>query len=196
MVASHLNKIAAIALVAALSACASPPKRIDNLCSVFQQNAGWVGNWQNAAHAASRKYGIPVPVLMATIRMESGFDGRARPPRTTLLGFIPWKRQSTAYGYSQALDGTWEDYRRLTGNRGARRSNFAHAVDFVGWYHSRSVKELGIAPTDTYNLYLAYYSGHGGYRRGTWRNNASIQNYARRTAEMANRYATQMRQCG
>ena len=75
---------------------------------------------------------MPVHVLMATIRIESGFEQRARPPRRKLLGFIPWTRASTAYGYSQALDGTWDEYRATTGNRGARRTNFSDAVDFVG----------------------------------------------------------------
>lgn len=183
-------------LLLALSACASKPDRINNVCSVFDQKAGFVGNWHRSASSASRQYGIPVPILMATIRMESGFEGRARPPRKKILGFIPGKRASTAYGYSQALDGTWTEYQRATGRHMARRSNFSDAVDFVGWYHNKSANTLGIAPHDAYNLYLAYYSGHAGYRRGSWRSNTSIQNYARRTATMAQTYASQMQSCG
>ena len=32
-----------------------------------------------------------------------------------ILGVIPTGRQSSAFGYSQALDGTWKEYRRLQG---------------------------------------------------------------------------------
>jgi len=188
-------RLGVLVLLLGLSACASKPDRINDVCAVFAQNDGWTSNWQHTSNNAARKHGIPQHVLMATIRMESGFDGRARPPRKKIFGFIPGKRASTAYGYSQALDGTWTEYQRDTGSWSARRSNFADAVDFVGWYHGKSVRTLGIAPHDTYSLYLAYYSGHAGFARGSWRTNSSIQNYARQTAQMADRYATQMQSC-
>jgi hypothetical protein len=184
-----------VAVFLALAGCASKPSNINNVCAVFAQNNGWVGNWQRAARSAERKYGIPAPILMATIRIESGFQQRARPPRRKLLGVIPWRRQSTAFGYSQALDGTWDEYRRATGNRMARRTSFADAIDFVGWYHLRSHQLNGIARTDAYNLYLSYYAGHAGYRRGVWRSNSGMQAAARRAANMANQYAAQMRRC-
>lgn len=192
---SRTLRLLALSSLLGLSACAGKPERINDVCAVFAQNNGWVGNWKNSASKAEREYGVPAPVLMATIRMESGFDGRARPPRKKILGFIPGKRASSAYGYSQALDGTWSQYQAETGRFAARRSNFADAVDFVGWYHGKSVRTLGIAPHDTYSLYLAYYSGHAGYSRGTWRSNTSIQNYARKTARMAEQYQQQMQSC-
>ena len=192
---AHLNKILAVGLLVAVSSCASPPRHINNVCAVFSQNDGWFDNWQRASDRASARHGIPVPILMATVRKESGFKPRARPPRTKLLGFIPWKHQSTAYGYSQALDGTWSEYVREIGNRGARRTSFADAVDFVGWYHAKSASTLGIARNDAYNLYLAYYLGRGGYARGAHQNNPTLQKYARDTAEMARRYEGQMRNC-
>lgn len=186
-----------LALLLALGACASkPPSQINNVCAVFSQNDGWVTNWHRTATTTSAKYGIPVNVLMATIRMESSYESRARPPRRGGFLFFPGRPISTAYGYSQALDGTWGDYLRETGNRSARRTKFADAIDFVGWYHNKSVRTLGIAPTDTYNLYLAYHQGHAGYRRGSYRSKPAITNYARRTANMADRYASQMRACG
>jgi len=191
-----MPRILALVGLLALSACAGKPDRINDVCAVFAQNNGWTSNWQRSANRASRKHGIPAHVLMATIRMESGFDGRARPPRKKILGFIPGKHISTAYGYSQALDGTWAEYQRETGDWSARRTNFADAVDFVGWYHGKSVRTLGIAPHDTYNLYLAYYSGHAGYARGSWRSNSAIQSYAKRTSDMAGRFAGQMQSCG
>lgn len=194
MRASSFSKILAVAPLLALAACASAPRHINNICSVFDQRDGWFNNWQSSAKRAERKYGVPVPVLMATVRKESGFKSNARPPRRKLLGFIPWKRQSSAYGYSQALDGTWAQYKQETGNWGARRSNFADAVDFVGWYHSKTADTYGVAKNDTYRLYMAYYLGWGGYKRGNWP--ANVQAYARSTDEMARRYAAQLRRCG
>ncbi len=192
---SSLSKIVMLGAAIGLSACASAPKHINDICSVFDQRDGWLTNWRRAAYATEAKYGVPVPVLMATVRKESGFQGNARPPRTKLLGFIPWKRQSSAYGYSQALDGTWSHYQVATGRFAARRTNFADAVDFIGWYHAKSVADLGIAPTDTMNLYLAYYSGWTAYKRGSWRSNAGIQRYARETDRVARDYAAQLGTC-
>lgn len=192
---SSVLRFASLLLVLAVSACASKPQRINDVCAVFAQNDGWISSWRQEATTASRRHGIPLHVVMATIRMESGFDGRARPARKMYLGFIPGPRASSAYGYSQALDGTWLQYQRETGRHGARRSNFSDVADFVGWYHRKSVNTLGIASSDTQSLYLAYYSGHAGYARGSWRSNRNIQAYARKTAAMANNYARQMQRC-
>lgn len=182
-----------LCVLAALSACASAPKRINNVCAVFEQNDGWFTNWHSSAKRSEAKYGVPVPVLMATVRKESGFKSNARPPRTKLLGFIPWKRQSSAYGYSQALDGTWAEYKLDSGNMTARRTSFADAVDFVGWYHNRSAEKLGIARNDAYNLYLAYYSGWSAYSRGAI--SPGIRKTAQDTASMAATYASQLQGC-
>ena len=195
MYAYHLSKIALVAALAGLAGCASQPSRINDVCAVFAQNDGWVRNWQRSAYAAERKYGIPVPVLMATVRKESGFKSDARPPRKKILGFIPGKRASSAYGYSQALNGTWAQYVSESGNFGARRASFHDAIDFVGWYHAKTVSKYGVAPGDMYSLYLAYYHGWGGYAKGSWRNNASIMNYARQADDMARKYSTQLQGC-
>lgn len=195
MYASRFSRIVTVALLLALSACATAPRHINNVCAVFDQRDGWFNNWQRAAYRVSGKYGIPVPVLMATIRKESGFKAHARPPRKYLLGFIPWGHVSSATGFSQALNGTWDQYRRDSGNTFASRSSFADAVDFVGWYHAKSAALLNIPRNDAYHLYLAYYLGWSAYQRGAWRGNTGLQRYAKATAQMAADYATQMRSC-
>ena len=141
---SSFSKIVAVSLLLALSACATAPSHINNVCAVFDQNDGWFDNWQSAAERTEQKYGVPVPVLMATVRKESGFKSNARPPRTKLLGFIPWTHVSSATGYSQALDGTWSQYQNESGNWTARRTRFADAIDFVGWYHSKTADSFGV----------------------------------------------------
>lgn len=194
----HLTKIVPAALAAGLlglAGCATQPSRIDNVCAVLEQQNGWISNWQRSAKAAERRSGIPMSILLATIRKESGFRSNARPPRTQLLGFIPWKRQSSAYGYAQALDGTWEHYLRERGGFGRSRSDFADAIDFVGWYHGKTVATYGVAPTDAFSLYLAYYSGWTGFKRGSWRSNAALQRTARATAQMAQDYERQLATC-
>ena len=192
---SHLIKMAPIAFLVLLAGCGTQPSRINDVCAVFAQQDGWISNWQRSARAAERRHGIPAHILMATIRKESGFKSNARPPRTKLLEVIPWTRQSSAYGYAQALDGTWDEYKRERGGFSASRSSFDDAVDFVGWYHARTAARFGVAPHDAYNLYLAYYSGWAGYARGSWRSNARLQKTARDTAQMAQTYARQMARC-
>lgn len=195
MHAYKLRRILTIAPLFVLAACASAPKRINDVCAVFSQQNGLLSSWQSQANRASAKHGVPVHLLMATVRKESGFKANARPPRKTVLGFIPWGRVSSAYGYSQALDGTWTQYVKESGNWGARRSNFDDAIDFVGWYHAKSADTLGIDKADAYNLYLAYYSGWSAYKRGAYRGNASLQRYARETAAMSDKYAAQLQTC-
>ncbi|GHD07893.1 hypothetical protein ACFOEZ_04335 [Tianweitania populi] len=182
-------------LMTALAGCASAPGNINNACAVFNQRDGFFDDWHAAAKRTERAYGIPVPILMATLRRESGFQSDARPPRTKLLGLIPWSRPSSAYGYSQALDGTWRQYRLETGRSLARRNSFADAVDFVGWYHARTVATKGVAPNDAYNLYLAYYLGWSGFDGGATRDNKGVQRYAREMAAMAKRYEVQLASC-
>ena len=179
-----------------LAGCASAPKSVNNACAIFDQRDGWVNNWHKDAKKAERDFGVPIPIMMATIYTESSFQPYARPPRTKLLGFIPWKRQSSAYGYSQALDGTWARYTRETGRYGASRTNFGDAIHFVGWYHKQSNISNGISLNDPYNLYLAYYSGHGGYAKGSWRGNAMVQRAAKKATNISQRYAAQLRNCG
>lgn len=190
---SMVMSVFALALV--LASCASPPRNINNVCRVFDQKDGWFENWRTEANRAERKYGVPVPVLMATLRQESGFQHNAKPPRKMVLGIVPWKRASSAYGYSQALNGTWAQYQRETGNHSARRNSFGDAIDFVGWYHSKTADRFGVAKHDAYNLYLAYYFGWTGYGRGDWRQKAGIQRYARETEKIARNYETQLREC-
>lgn len=181
-------------LTVSLSACASAPSRVTNACAIFEQRDGLFNNWARDAKKAEREFGVPVPILMATIYVESGFQPYARPPRTKLLGFIPWTRASTAYGYAQALDGTWLSYKKDTGRWNASRTDFGDAIHFVGWYHNQSHLKNGIPLTDSYNLYLAYYTGQAGYDRGQFSND--VKQTAQKSAGMAAKYEAQLRSCG
>jgi hypothetical protein len=192
---AHPIRLLSVVTVAVLAGCASPPTQTSNACSIFAEKSGFLTSWRSDAERVSRTYGVPVSVLMATIQAESNFEARARPPRRTILGFIPGRRISTAYGYAQALDGTWADYQNNTGRHSARRNSFGSAIEFIGWYHADSSRRHGIARNDAYRLYLAYHSGHAGYRRGAYQNRPEALRGARRAAEMAARYESQLRGC-
>jgi len=178
-------------LLLQLAACATAPRNTSNVCNMFEDRR----NWYRAAQDAEQQWQIPIPVTMAFIQQESGFRARARPPRTRILGFIPGPRPSNAMGYAQALESTWDDYKRATGRRLASRSDFADAVDFVGWYNSNSTRINGIARGDAYNLYLAYHEGNGGFSRRTYADKQWLLDTAGRVQASADRYDSQFRQC-
>lgn len=181
-----------MASLVGLASCASnPPRQVDNICSIFDQK----GSWRSSAYKAQRKWGIPVPVSMAFIHRESSYVADAKPPRKRLLGVVPWTRLSSAYGYAQATDEAWQDYKAETDRWFVDRDNFADAIDFIGWYNHRSAKQLGIAKTDAYHLYLAYYSGPTGYRKGTWRHSPAVKGYATKVRNKAAAYQRQLGRC-
>ncbi|WP_208442112.1 transglycosylase SLT domain-containing protein [Bartonella raoultii] len=185
------------ALVFLLAGCATTsPIYTNNACAILAHKDGFFDNWGEASKRAEMRYGIPMPIILATINMESSFRHNARPPRTKLLGFIPWKRRSTAYGYSQALDSTWAMYVRSTGRSFAWRTNFADAADFVAWYHRQSVERNGVRFDDAYSLYLNYHMGHGGYARSRGHTTGALAQAAQRMAKMSRQYDQQLRACG
>jgi len=182
-------------LVLFLTACSggkqSPPHNLDNACSIKSTRAGWFKDLRKV----ERKWGVPDYVILATIHQESRFVAKARPPLKFALGVIPMGRRSSAYGFSQALDGTWDWYRSATHNRSARRHNFDDSVDFIGWYMNESNKRAGIAKTDAYNQYLAYHQGHSGFKRGSYRSKAWLVKVAHKVQARANMYKAQLAGC-
>lgn len=179
-------------LLLVLTACVSSrPANTADVCHIFEERR----SWYRAAERTQERWGVPVPVTMAFIYQESAFNARARPARTRLLWVIPWTRPSTARGYAQALSSTWADYQQETGNRFARRQNFADAVDFIGWYNHHSVRRSNIPLHDARNLYLAYHEGHTGFNRGTYQNKGWLLEAATAVERNAQRYAGQYEQC-
>ncbi len=189
-VASRLPLVLLLPL--GLTGCAdAPPGEPSNLCAIFKEK----DDWYEASVSAQKEWGMPVAVQMAIMKQESAFIADARPPREWFLGFIPLSRPSSAYGYSQALDGTWDRYVQSTGHTGAGRDDFADAVDFMGWYARQSQTELGIAPGDAYRQYLAYHEGQGGYARRSYRQKPWLMDVARKVASTADRYQRQLDSC-
>lgn len=189
------NVALAAAVLLSLSACASnlePPRNPENACAILAERS----DYHRAFLKAERKWRIPGHVMMATMYQESSFRGDARPPRkkSRFLAF-PAERISSAYGYSQALDGTWSDYTKSAGRTGARRDNIHDAADFMGWYMNESSRALGIRRSDAYSHYLAYHEGWGGYRRGSYRVKGWLMNVARKVEARSKRYSQQLATC-
>jgi hypothetical protein len=188
-----MRPLIAFALASTLAACASldPPAQADNACSIFAQKKPW---WR-AAKDAEDRWGLDPALALAIIHQESAFNHDARPPRKDGFLFIPGERPSSAFGYAQALEPTWAEYRKAAGRPGADRDSFEDSVDFIGWYTTVSSKRLGLKPTDARNHYLAYHEGHGGFERGTWRDKRWLIQVAAKVEANHRRYAAQIKQC-
>lgn len=178
-------------LLLLVSCTTAPPRNVNDACAIFAE----YDDWYPDAKAASQRWKVPIPVLLAIIHQESAFQADAQPPRRWHLGFIPGARPSSAYGYSQALDGTWDRYIATTGKPGADRDDFADAVDFIGWYVNETTLRNGVARSDAYNQYLAYHEGQGGFAKGTYRNKPWLLELARKVSRQAARYDSQLARC-
>ena len=178
-------------LLAMLAGCVSaPPQQVANLCAVFDEYPAWYDH----AKASEERWGTPVHVQMAFVHQESRFVGDAKPPMDWFL-FIPLGRASSAEGYAQIQDPAWTDYTNATGGLFKSRSDMEDALDFIGWYNSISRSRLGISLWDPKNLYLAYHEGHGGYSRGSYRNNDKLLGIADKVDYRAREYGAQLKQC-
>ncbi|MDO9526105.1 MAG: lytic transglycosylase [Gemmobacter sp.] len=169
----------------------SAPRNLDDACDIVRERP----KYHSAMRATERRWGVPVPVQMAMIHQESKFIGNARTPFRYSLGVIPMGRQSSAYGYSQALDDTWREYQQETGRGGARRDRINDATDFMGWYMTQSRDRLGIPLADARNQYLAYHEGRTGFARASYNAKPWLVAVAGRVADRASRYDAQLRAC-
>lgn len=167
------------------------PRDLDNACAILNERP----EYARAFQASARRWGIPAHVQMATIYQESKFISDARTPYRWTLGVIPTGRISSAYGYSQALDGTWDEYMRDAGRWGARRTDIHDAADFIGWYMAQSTERLGISPIDARSQYLAYHEGRTGFVRGNHNSKPWLLRVSAEVDARAQRYLAQMSSC-
>ena len=169
----------------------SAPRQLDDACAILRERPQYL----RAMERAERRWGIPVHVQMATIYQESKFVGNARTPHTFALGVIPMGRQSTAYGYSQALNGTWEEYQDGPGGRRAKRDNIGDATDFMGWYMDESSRRLGISKDDAAAQYLAYHEGRTGYANQSYLGKPWLVEVAAKVGARSEMYREQLAYC-
>ncbi|SPT68912.1 Uncharacterized protein conserved in bacteria [Anaerobiospirillum thomasii] len=174
-----------------LSACSTtPPANPRDLCSIFQEK----DSWYVAAHKVHKKYGVPINVAMSIMFHESGFVDDAKPPMRWFL-FIPYGRGSSAYGYAQAQDAVWSEYLEEQGSYFSDRDDFDDALDFIGWYMTKSKKINNVPLTDAYRQYLNYHEGWGGYASGSYKGKDSLLRIAQSVKRMSDNYKQQLLKC-
>jgi len=188
-----MKKILLLALLSlSLGGCLSTPAvTVNNICSLMDEEV----SWYRSVKAAEKKYNAPAYVSLAIMYQESHFASDAQPPREKLFGVVPWFRPTTAYGFAQVKDATWEWYQLKTGNDSADRDDFDDAADFVGWYINQSATRSGISRTDAYNQYLAYHEGHGGFNKKSYNKKPWLKKVAQKVDDNAQRYKRQLKQC-
>jgi len=172
-----------------ITGCSSIPQNTSNSCSIFNERYLWYKH----AKKTELKWGTPIYIQLAIIKMESDFDWLAKPPRQKLFKIIPFKRPSSSFGYSQAVKGTWEQYKNETGNKLATRTRFKDSVDFIGWYTNKTESLLKISKKDAFRQYLAYHEGWGGYK--SYKSNQKAIDLAQRVKKQSNKYKIQLQDC-
>jgi hypothetical protein len=174
-----------------LTSCSTyQPTQVEDVCKIFFGET----DWYKDARKANKRWGTPIGVMMAIIKQESTFRADVRPERPKFF-FIPLPRKSSAYGYAQAQDPAWNDYRDDTGNWSHDRDDFGDAINFVGWYTNTSSKRLGISKWDPYKQYLAYHEGWGGYSRGSFNKKPQLLKVAKKVQRQAGIYGAQLKKC-
>ena len=173
--------------LASLAGCSTtnvkPPRNQANACAIFDEK----GKWEKPTFQAAYDWGVSPGTILSFIKHESSFRHDARPVDKN------GKAISSAYGYSQALNGTWSDYEKARGN--SKRKKYDDSADFIGWYIDRIAKLTGLDKSDTKNLYLAFHEGPGGFKRGSYNNKTWLINYADRVQSQAQIYDNQLYRC-
>ena len=172
-----------------LYSCSSIPSNTSNSCSIFDERYLWYKHTKKV----EQKWGTPIYIQLAIIKMESDFDWLAKPPRQKIFKIIPFKRPSSSLGYSQAVKGTWEQYKKETGNKLATRIRFKDSVDFIGWYTNKTEKILKISKKDVFRQYLAYHEGWGNFKN--YKENAKVIKLAKKVEKQSKIYKKQLKDC-
>ena len=172
-----------------ITSCSSIPSNTSDGCSIFKERYLWYKH----AKRSEQKWGTPIYIQLAIIKWESGFDWLAKPPRQKIFKVIPYKRPSSSFGYSQAVKGTWEQYKKETGNKVASRARFKDSVDFIGWYTNKSKSILNISQKDAFKQYVTYHEGWGNYKY--YKKKEKVINLAKRVEKQSFIYKKQLSKC-
>ena len=172
-----------------VTSCSSSPTNTANSCSIFNERYLWYKHTKKV----EQKWGTPIYIQLAIIKMESDFDWLAKPSRQKIFKVIPYKRPSSSFGYSQAVKGTWKQYKKETGNNLATRARFKDSVDFIGWYTNKTESILKISKKDAFKQYLAYHEGWGNFKN--YKQNNKVIELAKKVEKQSNLYKKQLLKC-
>ena len=132
-------------------------------------------------------------IQLAFIKFESDFHWLAKPKRQKLFKIIPFKRPSSSFGYSQAVKGTWKQYKEEQNKPLALRTRFKDSVDFIGWYTNKTEKILKVSKKDAFKQYVAYHEGWGNFKN--YKTNKKVINLANKVEKQSNIYKKQLQNC-
>ena len=172
-----------------LYSCSSIPKNTNDGCAIFSERYLWYKH----SKKVEKKWGTPIYIQLAFIKMESDFDWLAKPERQKIFKVIPYKRPSSSFGYSQAVKGTWKQYKNETNNPLATRTRYKDSVDFIGWYTSKTEKILKIPKHNAFKQYIAYHEGWGNYKN--YKKNKKIVQLAKKVKIQSDKYKRQLENC-
>ena len=187
----NILKLACIIFIFFVACTTNQQINTANSCIIFEQKKNWYKSTKNSFD----KWGTPIELQLAIINQESSFTQFAKPERKKIFGIIPGSRPSTAFGFAQVTNPTWDWYKTKTGNKNASRANFTDVTDFIGWYVTKSEEIVGISKKDFYNQYLAYHEGQGGWKKGTHKNKKWLIEVAKNVERNANMYNNQLKDC-
>ena len=183
------NKLIFLFLFFFIFSCSSIPKNTADSCSIFSERYLWYKH----AKKTEQKWGTPIYIQLAFIKMESDFDWLARPERLKIFKVIPYRRPSSSFGYSQAVKGTWKQYKEETNNKLATRTRFKDSVDFIGWYTNKTEKLLKISKKDAFRQYIAYHEGWGNYKK--YKEKPKVILLAKKVQQQSDKYKRQLKKC-
>ena len=183
------NKLIFLFLFFFIFSCSSIPKNTADGCSIFSERYLWYKH----AKKTEQKWGTPIYIQLAFIKMESDFDWLARPERLKIFKVIPYRRPSSSLGYSQAVEGTWKQYKEETNNKLATRTRFKDSVDFIGWYTNKTEKLLKISKKDAFRQYIAYHEGWGNYKK--YKEKPKVILLAKKVQQQSDKYKSQLNRC-
>jgi hypothetical protein len=187
-----LNKnLIYLVLFSFIASCSSVPKYPQNACKIFGENY----LWYKSAKKSSETYGAPIHIILSFVNKESGFNRWAKPKRKKLFKIIPYKRPSSSFGYSQAVNKTWDLYKQETNNQLALRTRFKDSVMFIGWYIKKTNKINKVPLNDSYRQYLNYYLGWGNYAKKVYKTDKNSILYAKSVEKQSKIYKNQLKVC-
>lgn len=150
-----------------------------NICEVLKVHPSWYQD----AKVVQQKWGVPVSVQLAIIQEESHFKPDAK------------NKDSSAYGFAQAVNQIWVTYKENCDNKKQKRNNFKDATNFIGWYANRMQKQVNVSPQNAYQLYLSYHDGASGYLTALHKKQAFSKQLADHVQDVANQYKVELLSC-
>ena len=174
-----------------IASCSSVPKYPQNACEIFGEKYFYLKH----TRAASKKWGVPISSILAVINKESGFRRFAKPKKLKIFKIIPYRRPSSSLGFSQAVNKTWDLYKKENNKPAALRISYKSSSDFIGWYFWKANKINKVSLNNTRDLYLNYYLGFSAYKNKAYQTDKKAIIYAKRVEKQAKIYKSQLLEC-